>query len=869
MSLPSPNLDDRNFQQLVEEAKAVIRKSCPEWTDLTPGDPGMVILEAFAYLTEVLIYRVNRIPDKAYIEFLNLLGVRLQPPAAALCRLRFSHAEPTTGDIHIPRGTRVTVTGASGEQRPVFITVNDVTLKADQAHIEVDAVHGEMVEEELAGYGTGLPGQTVHAAHPPIAGLPHLPEFTLTVGVEIPEEEVEVHTPVRRSKAGNKLYQIWREVPNFAAMTQDRHLFVADRNSGKIQFAPAVRQRDQAGNLSSETISLAEVPPKGREIRLWYLIGGGESGNVDANTLTELISPQKGIEVTNPDRAVGGRNAESLDNALQRGPLELHSRERAVTARDFERVARESSAAINRVRAFTLANLWAHATPGTVEVKLVPHVPKAEEMIAKLTPEVLRDYQTDTVAAQVQRRLEERKPLGIACRPSWTRYKTVAVRARVKVHPEEEPALVHKRLLRRLHLMLSPLSIQGICPGWPFGEALRSWDIYKIISQEPGVRSIQAMEMELAHAPDRRVPALAIDAAITSTCREPKWFAASGSRLFRSANRGDSWELIRDFEELNVKTIATFPPSSALRSWPGWLAVIAETSDKSAHIHISSDGGESWHPMIQFKFQVDDIAWLEREEQAILLLATDKGLYELPIQEKPIPIQVLVDPSNPSLSFNAVTVSADSRYGVSVAVASHTRGVYLSTGGTRPDSFNKAGLEGEDVRLLATQHRGPHRYLWAGIDAPGTLKGKGCFRLRLTGTGEQPGGWRDYTTHWEGGGCRSLTFLGPWVLAGTLRRGTLKLNVDETAPAWIPSDVHCGLPLKKVDELEPVDALCAHEESGCLMAGGPSGIYRSNDQGNRYDPCSKRVFSDRVVLPETWLFCSGNHQLSVEREDEA
>lgn len=53
-----------------------------EWTDLSPGDPGMVILELFAHLTEIMIYRLNRLPEKAYIEFLRLLGVRLQPPRA-------------------------------------------------------------------------------------------------------------------------------------------------------------------------------------------------------------------------------------------------------------------------------------------------------------------------------------------------------------------------------------------------------------------------------------------------------------------------------------------------------------------------------------------------------------------------------------------------------------------------------------------------------------------------------------------------------------------------------------------------------------------------------------------------------------------
>uniref|UniRef100_UPI001C1FDB13 hypothetical protein n=1 Tax=Marinobacterium profundum TaxID=1714300 RepID=UPI001C1FDB13 len=88
MPLQSPNLDDRRFAQLVEDARRLIVQHCPDWTDLTPGDPGMTLLEAFAYLTEIMIYRLNRLPDKAHIEFLRLIGVRLQPPAAAAGILR-------------------------------------------------------------------------------------------------------------------------------------------------------------------------------------------------------------------------------------------------------------------------------------------------------------------------------------------------------------------------------------------------------------------------------------------------------------------------------------------------------------------------------------------------------------------------------------------------------------------------------------------------------------------------------------------------------------------------------------------------------------------------------------------------------------
>ena len=84
MTLPVPHLDDRGFLDLVTEARERIRQSCPEWTDLSAHDPGMALVEAFAHLTEVMIYRLNQLPEKAYVSFLNLLGVSRHAPDRGL-----------------------------------------------------------------------------------------------------------------------------------------------------------------------------------------------------------------------------------------------------------------------------------------------------------------------------------------------------------------------------------------------------------------------------------------------------------------------------------------------------------------------------------------------------------------------------------------------------------------------------------------------------------------------------------------------------------------------------------------------------------------------------------------------------------------
>lgn len=74
MSLPLPNLDDRTYTDLVEEARSLIPIECPEWTDHNPSDTGIILIELLAWLTEMVLYRVNRIPDKNFETFLKLLN---------------------------------------------------------------------------------------------------------------------------------------------------------------------------------------------------------------------------------------------------------------------------------------------------------------------------------------------------------------------------------------------------------------------------------------------------------------------------------------------------------------------------------------------------------------------------------------------------------------------------------------------------------------------------------------------------------------------------------------------------------------------------------------------------------------------------
>ncbi|MBO0780137.1 MAG: hypothetical protein J2P37_15035, partial [Ktedonobacteraceae bacterium] len=83
MPLQIPSLDDRKYQDLLDEALARIPVHNPEWKNFNKSDPGVTLIELFAFLTENLLYRSNQIPERNRRKFLTLLGIGLQPATSA------------------------------------------------------------------------------------------------------------------------------------------------------------------------------------------------------------------------------------------------------------------------------------------------------------------------------------------------------------------------------------------------------------------------------------------------------------------------------------------------------------------------------------------------------------------------------------------------------------------------------------------------------------------------------------------------------------------------------------------------------------------------------------------------------------------
>jgi hypothetical protein len=151
-----PNLDQRTWDDLGAEARALIPMYAPDWTDHNPSDPGITIIEMLAWVIEQEIYRANRITARHQAAFLALLGERPAGPRAARVALRLRRTQDAGPSQRVSAGTEFkTVLAASDVAR--FVTAEDVdVVSAAISAIVVDPGEGQMLDA-TAAWRRGLP----------------------------------------------------------------------------------------------------------------------------------------------------------------------------------------------------------------------------------------------------------------------------------------------------------------------------------------------------------------------------------------------------------------------------------------------------------------------------------------------------------------------------------------------------------------------------------------------------------------------------------------------------------------------------------------------------------------------------------------
>jgi hypothetical protein len=124
--LVAPNLDDRTFADIVAEVKTLIPRYTPEWTDLNESDPGITLIELFAWMTDMLLFRLNQVPERNYIKFLQLLGIELEAAQPARAELTFTLSRPDIKTAIVPLETQVAVSG--GSDKPIVFETDEALV---------------------------------------------------------------------------------------------------------------------------------------------------------------------------------------------------------------------------------------------------------------------------------------------------------------------------------------------------------------------------------------------------------------------------------------------------------------------------------------------------------------------------------------------------------------------------------------------------------------------------------------------------------------------------------------------------------------------------------------------------------------------
>lgn len=128
MKLTTPKIDGRTFERLLEQALALAPSYTPEWAAGQSGEPGQALLNIYLRLQEHVLSRLNRVPDKNLVAFLDMMGVKLLPAQSAQARVTFTLANGATEHVLVPRGTLMSGEGAGGGGQVIFQTQQDLLV---------------------------------------------------------------------------------------------------------------------------------------------------------------------------------------------------------------------------------------------------------------------------------------------------------------------------------------------------------------------------------------------------------------------------------------------------------------------------------------------------------------------------------------------------------------------------------------------------------------------------------------------------------------------------------------------------------------------------------------------------------------------
>ncbi|MBK9070907.1 MAG: putative baseplate assembly protein [Myxococcales bacterium] len=336
----------------------------------------------------------------------------------------------------------------------------------------VAAENSITVEHEVLGSSNGRPLQEFALARGPVIGtvVLEVKERERPSDVELAGLAPDAYRQIATgAEAGH--WVAWTQVDDFLASGPTSRHFIVDDASNTLRFGDGRR---------------GMVPPEGRDnlVARRYHVGGGGGGNVNRGTITSMYRAIAYVQaVRNPIAATGGANRETLEAAKLRAPYVIRSRDRAVTAEDFEMLALRGSMSLAR------AKCVADTThQGVVRLVVVPQLDAGAELATHLLP-------SPEVVRSVGRYLDERRLVGTLLEVVPPRYRDVSVRIallRRGVGVSERLRVDIERLVRRL---LHPLHGGKDGAGWEFGRPIVKSELIHLVEGLPGVDRVDGITL--------------------------------------------------------------------------------------------------------------------------------------------------------------------------------------------------------------------------------------------------------------------------------------------------------------------------------------------------------------------------------------
>jgi predicted phage baseplate assembly protein len=304
--------------------------------------------------------------------------------------------------------------------------------------------------------------ETIGVSHGHAEELFYLQAKVLEQGASAIAQPVVAGSLRMRMTSGAALDDGWVEAPNWDRTGPFDRQFLVDPTDNSVRFG-----NGRIGRVPSTDWAIQALE---------YRVGGGRIGNLAAGRLTHVVAGgSTGVSVLQPFAAVGGAEAETIDQAHGRTLAMLAKPRRGVTVSDWIALALQTPGVpVARAMAIPgyLSALGCWTAPGVVTLVVVPACGRP--------PQPGADF-----LAAVTAFLEPRRPLTTELHVVGPHYVQVTIEA--TLHVSGPAARTAASAQRALDTLFDPLIGGPDATGWPFGRGVLASDVAEVLAQLPGV----------------------------------------------------------------------------------------------------------------------------------------------------------------------------------------------------------------------------------------------------------------------------------------------------------------------------------------------------------------------------------------------